>query len=135
MPEHKAVLFAVGLNHRTAPVDVRERIYLQADEIPAIIRTLKETLDEVVVLSTCNRTEIYGVTTRLDLSLEFYKNLLIDFKSARGIVSREHFFEAVSCSACLQLFRVATSLDSRIIGDSQILGQLRSAYAIAKRHH
>ena len=135
MPEHKAVLFAVGLNHRTAPVDVRERIYLRSDEIPTIIRKLKETLDEVVVLSTCNRTEIYGVTTRLDLDLDFYQDLLIDFKNARENVNREHFFGAVSCSASQQLFSVATSLDSRIIGDAQILGQLRNAYAIAKQHH
>src|SRR6187397_1117015 len=135
MAEQKAVLFAVGLNHRTAPVDVRERIYLQANEIPAVIQRLKETLDEVVVLSTCNRTEVYGVTQRLDLDLDYYKDILIDFKNARGLVAREHFFGAVSCSACQQLFKVATSLDSRIIGDAQILGQLRDAYSIATRHH
>ena len=135
MSERNAILFAVGLNHRTAPVEVRERIYLHADEIPTIIQTLKDTLDEVVVLSTCNRTEIYGVTTRLDLGLDFYKDLLIDFKNARDTVGRDHFFGAVSCSACQQLFNVATSLDSRIIGDSQILGQLREAYSIARQHH
>ena len=135
MAEQKAVLFAVGLNHRTAPVDVRERIYLQANEIPGIIQRLKETLDEVVVLSTCNRTEVYGVTQRMDLDLDYYKDILIDFKNSRGLVSREHFFGAVSCSACQQLFKVATSLDSRIIGDAQILGQLRDAYSIAKQHH
>ncbi|HKX83887.1 MAG TPA: glutamyl-tRNA reductase [Pyrinomonadaceae bacterium] len=134
MPEDKAVLFAVGLNHRTAPVDVRERIYLHADEIPPIISKLKETLDEVVVLSTCNRTEVYGVTSRLDLDLDFYKDLLIDFKRAGEHVTREHFFGSVSCAACQQLFKVATSLDSRIVGDAQILGQLRDAYALAKYH-
>jgi glutamyl-tRNA reductase len=135
MPEHNSVLFAVGLNHRTAPVEVRERIYLHPDEIPEVTKTLKQTLEEVVVLSTCNRTEIYGVTARLDIDLDFYKDLLIQFKDASAAVRREHFFEAVSCSACQQLFKVATSLDSRIVGDSQILGQLRASYSVAREHH
>lgn len=135
MPKEKAVLFAVGLNHRTAPVGVREQIYLQPNEIQGLIQILKETLSEVVVLSTCNRTEIYGVTERLDLDLDHYKDILIDFKNVRGSVEREHFFGAISCSACQHLFSVATSLDSKIIGDAQILGQLRTAYAIARRNH
>lgn len=134
MNKKHPVLFAVGVNHRTAPVDVRERIYLHADEIPALTKQLKETLAEVVVLSTCNRTEVYGVTTRTDIGLDFYQDLLIDFKNAGEHVSRDHFFGSVSCAACMQLFSVATSLDSKMIGDTQILGQIRSAYSLAREH-
>jgi glutamyl-tRNA reductase len=130
----QSVLFAIGANHNTAPLEIRERIYVHDDEIPALVRLLKETLEEVVVLSTCNRTEIYGVTKRTDVGLDHYKDLLIDFKGANGHVSRDHFFGAVSCAACLQLFRVATSLDSRVVGDTQILGQIRSAYTLAKHN-
>ena len=135
MESGQSVLFAVGMNHNTAPVEVRERIYVQPDEIPALVSKLKETLSEVVVLSTCNRTEIYGVTTRTDIGLDFYKDLLIDFKGADEHVAREHFFGVVSCAACLQLFKVATSVDSRVVGDAQILGQIRRAYALAEQHN
>lgn len=128
------ILFAVGINHRTASIEAREKIYIHEREIPALLSKLRETLVESVVLSTCNRTEIYGVTTRTDLDLDFYKDLLIEFKNAEMVVSREHFFGLVSCAACQQLFSVATSLDSKIVGDTQILGQIRSAYSIAKYH-
>ncbi|CAN5840295.1 glutamyl-tRNA reductase [soil metagenome] len=130
----QSILFAVGINHKTAPVEIREQIFVHEDEIPALLTELRKTLVEAVVLSTCNRTEIYGVTTRTDLDLDFYKDLLINFKGAETSVSREHFFASVSCAACQQLFQVATSLDSKVVGDTQILGQLRDAYAVAKRH-
>lgn len=127
-------MFAVGINHKTAPIEAREQIFVHEPEIPALLAKLRETLAECVVLSTCNRTEIYGVATRADLDLNFYKDLLISFKAAENSVSREHLFGLVSCAACQQLFKVATSVDSKITGDTQILGQLRSAYSIAKRH-
>ncbi|CAN5592060.1 glutamyl-tRNA reductase [soil metagenome] len=127
-------MFAVGINHKTASIEARENIYIHEREIPALLAKLKETLTECVVLSTCNRTEIYGVTRRTDLDLNFYKDLLINFKEAEQSVTREHFFGIVSCAACQQLFKVATSVDSKIIGDTQILGQLRDAYAFGKRH-
>ncbi len=127
----QSILFAVGINHKTAPIEVREQIYVHENETLALIAELKQTLVECVVLSTCNRTEIYGVTTRTDLDLDFYKDLLINFKNAADTVRREHFFGLVSCAACQQLFRVATSIDSKIVGDVQILGQLRDAYSFA----
>lgn len=132
--EKQKILFAVGINHKTAPIEAREKIYVHDREIPVLIGKLKETLSECVVLSTCNRTEIYAVTTRTDLDLDFYKDLLINFKDAGDFVSREEFFGLVSCAACQQLFRVSTSIDSKIIGDTQILGQLRDAYDVAKQH-
>lgn len=127
----QSILFAVGINHKTAPIEVREQIYVHDSETGALLAELKQTLSECVVLSTCNRTEIYGVTTRTDLDLDFYKDLLINFKRAGTTVNREHFFGLVSCAACQQLFKVATSIDSKIVGDMQILGQLRDAYAFA----
>lgn len=131
----QSILFAVGINHKTAPIEARERIYVHAGETGALLAELRKTLTECVVLSTCNRTEIYGVTTRTDLDLDFYKELLINFKRAETAVSREHFFGLVSCAACQQLFQVATSIDSKIVGDVQILGQLREAYSSAKKQN
>jgi glutamyl-tRNA reductase len=127
----RQMLFAFGLNHKTAPIEVREKLYIHEAEIPALLARLKETLSECVILSTCNRTEIYGVCDA-DADLDFYKDLIIEFKGVEGVVSREHFFTFISCAACQQLFKVATSIDSKIIGDTQILQQLRNAYFVAK---
>jgi glutamyl-tRNA reductase len=126
--------FAFGLNHKTAPVEVREKLYIEESEIPAFLSLMQETLSECLVLSTCNRTEIYAVSESPEIDLEFYKNLLIEFKNARGVIKDEHFFSLISCAACQQLFNVATSIDSKIIGDAQILRQLRGAYAVASEH-
>ncbi len=130
----QSILFAIGINHKTAPVEFRERIYVQDVEIPALLAELRKTLDEAVVISTCNRIEIYGVTTRTDLDLDFYKDLVIDFKNAREYVRREDFFGLISCAACQQLFRVTTSLDSKIVGDMQILGQVRDAFQLSEHY-
>ncbi|MGI8410161.1 MAG: glutamyl-tRNA reductase [Pyrinomonadaceae bacterium] len=129
------MLFAFGLNHKTASIEVREKLYIRESEVPGLLAELKNTLSECVVLSTCNRTEIYGVSGQADLDLNFYKDLVIKFKRAEELVKREHFFTFISCAACQQLFNVVTSLDSKVIGDSQILGQVRNAYSLAKDNH
>ena len=126
------MLFAFGINHKTAPIEVREKLYIHENEIPALLALLKQTLAECVILSTCNRTEIYGVCGSVDVDLDYYKDLVINFKNASEIVKKEHFFTFVSCAACQQLFSVATSIDSKIIGDTQILQQLKTAYHTAK---
>lgn len=131
---NQSILFAIGINHKTAPVEFRERVYVQDAEIPALLGELKKTLTEAVVISTCNRIEIYGVTTRTDIDLDFYKDLVIDFKNAREFIGRDDFFGLISCAACQQLFRVTTSLDSKIVGDMQILGQVRDSFQLAEKH-
>jgi glutamyl-tRNA reductase len=126
------MLFAFGINHKTAPIEVREKLFIHESEIPSLLVKLKETLAECVILSTCNRTEIYGVCGSADINLDYYKDLVINFKNASETVKKEHFFTFVSCAACQQLFSVATSVDSKIIGDTQILQQLKNAYHTAK---
>jgi glutamyl-tRNA reductase len=132
--QEQAMLFAFGINHQTAPLEVREKLYIHEEEIPALLALLKETLAECVILSTCNRTEIYGVANSPEIDLDFYKDLVIDFKNAAELVKKEHFFTFISCAACRQLFKVATSVDSKIIGDTQILQQLKNAYFIAREN-
>src|SRR3954453_2437676 len=126
--------FAFGLNHKTAPVEVREKLHIDDAEIPAFLDLLRGSLSECVILSTCNRTEIYAVSDSPDIDLNYYKDLLINFKGAKGEVRDEHFFALISCAACQQLFNVGTTIDSKVIGDSQILRQLRSAYSSAQEH-
>ena len=126
-------MFALGVNHKTASIEVREKMYVHESEAAALFEKLKETLTECVVVSTCNRTEIYGVhPSASEVNLDFYKDLLINFKNASDSVKREDFFTSIPCSACLQLFSVATSIDSKIVGDTQILQQVRHSYSIAK---
>ncbi|MBA2621963.1 MAG: glutamyl-tRNA reductase [Acidobacteria bacterium] len=129
----QAVLFAFGVNHRTASIEVREKMFVREDETNALLALLKETLSECVVVSTCNRTEVYGVHPTAVVDLDFYKDLLIDFKNASEDVRREDFFSSISCAACLQMFKVATSIDSKIVGDTQILQQVRHSYSLAKK--
>ena len=130
--DSQPILFAFGVNHKTASIQVREKIYVRDDEALKLLGKLKETLSECMILSTCNRTEIYGVHPTGEVDFDFYKNLLINFKNASDIVSNKDFFSFVSCAACQQLFHVATSADSKIIGDTQILQQLRRSYLTAK---
>lgn len=130
----QAVLFAFGVNHKTASIEVREKLYVHESETGELLAKLKETLAECVVVSTCNRTEIYGVYPSASVDIDFYKDLLIDFKNARQSVSRDDFFSSISCAACLQLFKVATSIDSKIVGDTQILQQVRHSYSVAREN-
>ena len=113
---------------------MRERLYIREPEVPELLSRMNETLSECLILSTCNRTEIYGVTDKADIDPIYYKQLLVDFKDAGAYVRDEHFFTFLSCSACQQMFSVATSIDSKIIGDTQILKQLRNAYSVANKN-
>ena len=127
-----STLFAFGINHKTAPVEVREKLFLSDAEVREFLALVDDKLPECLVLSTCNRTEIYGVTDSPEFDISYFKSLLIDFKGAHDYVRDEHFFELISCSACQQLFSVATSIDSKVVGDLQILRQLRTSYTLAR---
>jgi glutamyl-tRNA reductase len=127
-------LFAFGVNHKTAPVAVREKLYLHPAEIPVLMARFKEMLPECFILSTCNRTEIYGVSESPEGEVDRCKAMLVDFKSAGDVAQDEHFFSYVSCVATKHLFSVISSIDSKVIGDSQIMRQVRSAYAVAQEN-
>jgi len=129
------VLFSVGVNHKSAPLEVREKVYIHEKDIPALLNRLKDKTQEAIVLSTCNRTELYGVTSAENLDTDYFKELIIDFNRSGGYVRKEHFSNYISCSSAHQLFKVAASIDSQIIGDSQILQQLKNAYYIAKENN
>ncbi|MCW9097205.1 MAG: glutamyl-tRNA reductase, partial [Ignavibacteriaceae bacterium] len=84
-------LIAISINHRTAPVELREAVYLKEDEIQPFINLAKENqLKEGLVLSTCNRTEIFCIPTNADLSHEKIQDLLLKFKTAQNI-TEENF--------------------------------------------
>ncbi|KHG66573.1 glutamyl-tRNA reductase [Thermus sp. 2.9] len=114
-------LYLVGLSHKTAPLAVREKAALDpAVALPAALRRL----GKAVVLSTCNRTEIYGVGP-----FQEAKGLLLE----RG-VGPQHLYLKEGTEALRHLFRVAAGLDSLVVGEAQILGQVREALFLARRH-
>ncbi|HLU26646.1 MAG TPA: glutamyl-tRNA reductase [Longimicrobiales bacterium] len=126
-------LAVVGLSHHTAPVEVRERYVFGRKEASAILAALTAggVAEEAVLLSTCNRAELYlrlGAGRGLDAAVELF--------AARAGYSRaeaeEHLYRHVGRRAVEHLFRVTSSLDSMVVGEAQIQGQVRTAYEAAQ---
>src|ERR1700719_64579 len=123
-------LFAAGVSHKTAPVEVREQLAVQRNELVDLARTLKSfgLLDEIVLLSTCNRVEIYGTTQRTDSDI---KSLLQLFCSEpRDLEPHIYLYE--DADAVRHLLRVAAGLDSMALGETEITGQIKNAYETAR---
>jgi len=127
-------LLVTGVSHKTAPVEVRERLAFSETALPAALRSLvaREGILEVLVLSTCNRVEI---AVSADDAVDPVSTIAAFLQEIHGV-------EAATLGPCLyhhegreaihHLFRVAASLDSMVVGEPQILGQLKAAYAQAK---
>ena len=126
-------LFTFGLNHRTAPVALREKTAFPSEQLPEAVRSLASEVDvsEAAILSTCNRTEIY---CRQGGSGPEH---IIDWLCSYGQLSPEELRPSTYClpgeSAVKHAFRVASGLDSMVLGEPQILGQMKSAFTTA--HH
>ncbi len=121
-----------GLNHRTAPVAVRERIFFQKGELVRAMRELNNVAEvsESVILSTCNRTEIYCLL--LEASYTRANEWLCYRMGMSTAELKPYLFALFETEAVRHLLRVACGLDSMILGEPQILGQLKSAYQIAR---
>jgi len=130
------MLILVGCNHRSAPVAFRERLALAPDEIPRTIDALREPgqIDEAVILSTCNRVEVLVRADDPERAVETIKNLLGTAQGATREQIDRHTYHLSGPDAVRHLFRVAAGLDSMILGEPQILGQVKQAYLVAQRH-
>ncbi|RCK75849.1 MAG: Glutamyl-tRNA reductase [Ignavibacteriae bacterium] len=127
-------LISIGINHRTAPVEVREKIWFSNDEIILILPKLKEKFfKECVLVSTCNRTELYGIPSNELVDTQQIEEELIKFKNADNSVKPEHFYLLHSSIAISHLFKVVSGIDSMILGDVQILNQIKEAYLTAAK--
>jgi glutamyl-tRNA reductase len=125
-------LLCVGISHHTAPLDVRERLWFSSDEIRRILPLFKPlSISESVLFSTCNRTELYILGENGAIEPEILKKLLIEQKSAMGKVQTSDMFMMTAGDAARHLFRVAASLDSMVLGDVQILAQVKDGFNIA----
>src|ERR1700730_5010980 len=120
----------LGINHRTAPVALREKVAFSEDRLLAALRTLRQQagVAEVVILSTCNRTEVYwaGSASGAELSqwLERHHGNNLDLPSS--------LYVHQELKAVEHAFSVASGLDSMVLGEAQILGQLKDAYRVAQ---
>ncbi len=126
-------LFLTGLNHRTAPVEVRERLAFDQNRLPEALGTLKKHpgLLEGMILSTCNRVEI-TVAAEESAGADAVEQFLASVRSVDHAWVSPYLYRHDGPDAIRHLFRVASSLDSMIVGEPQILGQLKHAYATAK---
>jgi glutamyl-tRNA reductase len=123
--------FVAGVNYRTAPVEVRERMAVAHPDRIEVSRLLqlKAGLSEVVVIWTCNRVEIYGVVSR-DAKLD--PALLFECMARKAPSLSSHVYCEYGQDALTHLFKVASGLDSMVMGETQITGQVRDAYETAR---
>jgi glutamyl-tRNA reductase len=121
-------LWVLGLNHQTAPVELRERVSFGGDALPQALASLRDTpqVAEAVLLSTCNRTELYAVAESGDALAQW-------LESHAGQL-QGYLYQHADADAVRHLFRVATGLDSMVLGEPQILGQVKDAWATARDH-
>jgi len=124
-------ILLVGLSHKTAPLEVRESVSFLNDQLPSALGALKEKVGECVILSTCNRAEIYAITDNTIKTAPLIRDFVADFHGLNKEIVSPHFYEYDGADAVQHLFRVAGGLDSMIVGESQILGQVRDALSSA----
>jgi glutamyl-tRNA reductase len=128
-------ILIVGLSHKTAPVEVREKISFSEDTLDDGLKTLVEypNISEALIVSTCNRVEIYSSAPKKNIDKS--KNDIADFLSRYHNVPRErldpHLYVLSGEEAVKHIFRVSSSLDSMMVGEPQILGQVKEAYTCA----
>jgi glutamyl-tRNA reductase len=147
-------VIVIGLNHHTSPVELRERFAFAEAKIPDALKSLRESgiVGEAVILSTCNRVEIYAATS-LEPARAFaeLKQFLVRWGETAGEPSRDNeagsrgrlrqqdenndvFYTLAEPQSLHHLFKVASGLDSMVLGETEILGQLKDAYALAHQH-
>ena len=124
-------ILGISINHKTASIALRETLHLSVDEIKEFIPILKENVfSEGFILSTCNRTEIFGIPKHDNVTYKNIQKCLLKFKHVDGL-SSEHFLNYFSCSAVKHILEVASSINSLIVGDGQIHGQVKDAFYLS----
>ena len=121
----------IGLNHNRAPIEVRETVSFSKDQLPAALSQLNEFAKEAVIVSTCNRTEIYTVTDDITETSNLVRSFLAEFHDvSRGEIS-PYLYELTDTEAVRHVLNVTSGMDSLVLGEPQILGQVRDAYTAA----
>ena len=124
-------LIVVGLSHHTAPLSIRERVAMREDEVPEILAELAKSVDlpEAVLISTCNRVELMAASREPHKVGERFAQFLDARTKPQGV--EQCLYRHVGENAANHLFRVASGLDSMVLGEPQILGQVKAAFNLA----
>jgi glutamyl-tRNA reductase len=129
-------IIAVGLNYRTAPVEIREKLSFKEQELGSAMKALssQKSILENIIVSTCNRTEIYAVVDQLHTGRYYVKAFLAEWFE----LDKEEFSPFLTIAendgAIEHLYRVSCGLDSMVVGETQILGQVRSSFLLAQQN-
>jgi glutamyl-tRNA reductase len=128
-------IVAIGLNHRTAPLELLERMTVDAGHMPKVLDDLlgREHVSEAVVLSTCNRTEVYVVAERFHGAYHDIRDFFSDLAYLPPEQFTDHLYVHYDSDAASHLFGVAAGLDSAVLGETEILGQVRDAWDLAQQ--
>ena len=130
-------LLVLGANHTTAPVKVRDEVAMDAEGASDFVQRIRENdnpVAEIVVLSTCNRTELYASTVDVSGADRALREAISGFKGVPHFNNGDYTYLRSGRGAARHLFRVASGLDSLMLGEQQILGQVKDALAIAERN-
>jgi glutamyl-tRNA reductase len=124
-------LVLIGVNHKTAPIELRERIAISRDELPETTRALAAVpgVAECMIVSTCNRVEMLATVEGQGTDVASFLQSLFGLEPA---LLAPHIYQHYDQDAVRHLFRVAASLDSMVVGEPQILGQVKEAFAVAR---
>jgi glutamyl-tRNA reductase len=127
-------IVVIGVNHRTGPLSVLERLTIAPTDIAKAVIGLaaRDNLREVAVLSTCNRTEVYAVAERFHGAYADIRDFMCELGTLRPDELHPHLYSQHDEAAAQHLFEVAAGLDSAVLGESEILGQVRTAWQVAK---
>ena len=127
----------LGLNHKTAPIEIREKVSFSSDKLDRALLALKgaRAIKENLILSTCNRTELYAVIDDGMAVRDPLGYFLADFHGLDHATLSQYLYEKSDKDAVNHLFEVVSSLDSMIVGETQIFGQVKDAYFKARSLH
>ncbi len=130
-------VISIGVNHKTAPVAIREKLSFSDNALPdALARLLDHpVILGCVIISTCNRTEIYAHVSSVESGIETIRSFLQHKSGVEPVMIKKYTYAFAQHKTARQLFRVAAGLDSMLLGETQILGQIRTAYQLAQKHN
>jgi glutamyl-tRNA reductase len=129
-------IVVVGLSHKTAPVEVREKLSIPEPKLESAIAQLLNYphIEEVAILSTCNRLEIYIVAHETELGIREVTQFLADYSKLSVVALRSHLFMLLHQDAVMHVMRVAGGLDSLVLGEGQILAQVKHTHKLGQQY-
>ena len=128
-------LLVIGLNHNTAPIEIRECLAFPEDKLGEALSKVHalSSVKEDMIVSTCNRVEVYATTRETEKAIQDLKEFLSQYHGISLKEFEKSLYVRVGEEAVRHIFRVASSLDSMVLGEPQILGQIKDAYDISQQ--